>query len=36
MQYEYCVLMYINGKMLSVETLPGMGRGEDEGECWRR
>jgi hypothetical protein len=24
--YKYCVDMYVSGKMLSVETIPGMGR----------
>jgi hypothetical protein len=24
---KYCVHMYINGKMLSIETIPGMGGG---------
>jgi hypothetical protein len=24
--------MYVSGKMISVETIPGMGRGEYEGE----
>jgi hypothetical protein len=27
--------MYVNGKMRPVETIPGMGRGGDEGE-WQR
>jgi hypothetical protein len=31
---EYYVLMYGNGKMRPVETVPGMGRG-DKGEWWR-
>jgi hypothetical protein len=26
--------MYENGKMRSVETIPGMGGGEDKGEWW--
>jgi hypothetical protein len=26
--------MYVNGKMISVETMPGMGEG-DKGEWWR-
>jgi hypothetical protein len=26
---KYYVYMYINGKMVSVETIPGMGEGED-------
>jgi hypothetical protein len=25
--------MYVNGKMRPVETIPGMGVGEDKGEC---
>jgi hypothetical protein len=25
--YKYCIHMYVNGKMKSVETIPGMGRG---------
>jgi hypothetical protein len=31
---EYYALMYENGKMRSVETIPGMGDG-DKGEWWR-
>jgi hypothetical protein len=27
--------MYVNGKMRSVETSPGMGGEGDEGEWWR-
>jgi hypothetical protein len=27
---EYYVLMYANGKMRPVETIPGMGRGDKE------
>jgi membrane protein implicated in regulation of membrane protease activity len=27
--------MYVNGKMVFVETVPGMGRGGYEGEWWR-
>jgi hypothetical protein len=26
--------MYADGKMISVETIPGMGRERDEGEWW--
>jgi hypothetical protein len=29
--YKYCVHMYVNGKMIPVETIPGMGKG-DKGE----
>jgi hypothetical protein len=29
-----CIYMYVNGKMIPVETIPGMGRGI-KGECWR-
>jgi hypothetical protein len=25
---KYCVLMYVNFKMIPVETIPGMGEGE--------
>jgi hypothetical protein len=31
---KYCVHMYVNGKMISAETLAGMGRGWYEEE-WR-
>jgi hypothetical protein len=27
--------MYVNGKMMSVETLPGMFVGMDKGEWWK-
>jgi hypothetical protein len=27
--------MYVNGKMIPVETIPGTGRGRDKGEQWR-
>jgi hypothetical protein len=30
-----CVHMYVNAKMISVETVPGMGRGGDKEEWWR-
>jgi hypothetical protein len=29
---KYCVHMYVNGKIVSVETIPGMGGGGYEGE----
>jgi hypothetical protein len=29
---KYCVHMYANGKMRSIETIPGMGGGVDKGE----
>jgi hypothetical protein len=32
--WEYYVLVYENGKMRSVESIPGMGEG-DKGEWWR-
>jgi hypothetical protein len=32
---KYCVHMYINVKMIPVETIPGMGEGRDKGELWR-
>jgi hypothetical protein len=32
MWWKYCILMYENGKMKHVETIPGMVRGEDKGE----
>jgi hypothetical protein len=31
MWYKYCVHMYVNGKMRSVEIIPGMRGGEDKG-----
>jgi hypothetical protein len=30
--FEYCTHMYVNGKMIPVETIPGMGEG-NEGKC---
>jgi hypothetical protein len=27
--------MYVNAKMVPVETVPGMGADEDKGEQWR-
>jgi hypothetical protein len=33
--YRYGIHVYVNGKMRSVETIPGMGGGEDKGEWWR-
>jgi hypothetical protein len=27
--------MYVNGKMIPIETIPGMGRGRDKREWWR-
>jgi hypothetical protein len=32
---KYCVHMYVNGKMGSVETIQGMGGRENEGDWWR-
>jgi hypothetical protein len=32
MYSKYYVLMYENGKMRHVETIPGMGREEDKGK----
>jgi hypothetical protein len=32
---KYFVLMYENGKMRHVETIPGMREMEDKGEWWR-
>jgi hypothetical protein len=32
MRCKYCVHMYVNGKMTPVETIPGMGVGEDKGQ----
>jgi hypothetical protein len=29
---QYCVYMYVNEKMTTVETVPGMGGVEDKGE----
>jgi hypothetical protein len=29
---KYCAHIYVNTNMISVETVPGMGRGEDEEE----
>jgi hypothetical protein len=29
---KYCAHMYVNGKMRTVETIPGMGDKEDKGE----
>jgi hypothetical protein len=33
---KYYVYTYANGKMRRVETIPGMGGGEDKGKWWRR
>jgi hypothetical protein len=30
--HVYCVHMYLNAKMIPVETIPGMGGREDKGE----
>jgi hypothetical protein len=35
LQCKKCVCMYLNTKMIAVETIPGMGRGEANGEKWR-
>jgi hypothetical protein len=32
---KYCVHMYVNGKMISVETISGMGGEGNEEKCWR-
>jgi hypothetical protein len=32
---KYCVHMYVNGKMIPVETVLGMGGREDKEECLR-
>jgi hypothetical protein len=32
MWWKYYVLRYENGRMRLVETIPGMGRGENKGE----
>jgi hypothetical protein len=32
---KYSVHMYVNGKMIPVETIPGMGGGGSEGDWWR-
>jgi hypothetical protein len=32
MLWKYCVLMYKNGKMRLIETIPGMGEGADKEE----
>jgi hypothetical protein len=29
---KYCVCMYVNGKMIPVETIPGMGERVDKEE----
>jgi hypothetical protein len=29
---KYCKHVYVNGNMISVEVIPGMGKGRDEGE----
>jgi hypothetical protein len=29
---QYCVHMYVNGKMITVETIPGMGEGKNKEE----
>jgi hypothetical protein len=30
-----CIHMYVHGKMIPVETIPGIGGGSDKGESWR-
>jgi hypothetical protein len=30
-----CVLMYVNGKMVHFEIIPGMERRRDKGEWWK-
>jgi hypothetical protein len=32
---KYCVHMYVNGRMIPIETISGMGGGGCEGEWWR-
>jgi hypothetical protein len=32
---KYCVHMYVNGEMRPIETLPGMGEGNNKGEWWK-
>jgi hypothetical protein len=32
---QKCVHMYVNAKMIPVETIPRMGREEDKEELWR-
>jgi hypothetical protein len=32
---KYSVYMYVNGKMIPVETVPEIGGGRDEGEWWK-
>jgi hypothetical protein len=34
-QCKYFVYIYVNGKMISVETIPIMGEWDNEGEWWR-
>jgi hypothetical protein len=31
---KYCVYMYVNGKMIAVKTLPGMGKREIKKNSW--
>jgi hypothetical protein len=35
-QCKKCVHMYLNTKMIAVETVPGILGGGDKGEQWRR
>jgi hypothetical protein len=35
MLWKYCILMYKNGKMRPVETIPGMGWGNYKREWWK-
>jgi hypothetical protein len=35
MYCKYCAHMYVNGKLIPIETIPGIEEGEDKGECWR-
>jgi hypothetical protein len=33
---QKCVHMYVNAKMIPVETIPGIEEGWDKGEQWRK
>jgi hypothetical protein len=34
--WKYSVHMYVNGKIRPVKTIPGIRKGENKGEWWRR
>jgi hypothetical protein len=35
LEFKHCVHMFVNGKIIPFETIPGMGGRRDKGEWWR-